>query len=192
MSARLMLLQLGATEVPVAVGAKIHRADLYGRQVKTVECGGEPLEKVVLDPEGRVFLPCDITYIATDSDGSLVDPPITISDDGEELDIKPSSFREKRELEPAGLEALARLRVDAVMPVECTLAVGFYTTKYTYHDGPVLKDAVLNVTPAGAFLLTGTAVEVPLQDRAQVYDFFEPDGRDAKPDDDDEISFEMF
>lgn len=39
-----MLLQLGETEVPVAVGAKIHRGDLYGRQVKMVECGGEPLE----------------------------------------------------------------------------------------------------------------------------------------------------
>ena len=187
-----MLLQLGATEVPVAVGAKIHRAELYGRQVKTVECGGEPLEKVVLDPEGRVFLPSDITHVATDSHGSLVDPPLTITDDGEELAVKPSSFREKRELEPAGLEALARLRVDAVMPVECTLPVGFYSTRYTYHDGPVLKEAVLNVTPSGAFLLTGTAVEVPLQDRAQVYDFFEPDACEAKPDDDDEISFQMF
>ncbi|HEX2093742.1 MAG TPA: hypothetical protein VHG28_15170 [Longimicrobiaceae bacterium] len=191
MANKLILLQIGDSEVPVAVGASIRREELYGRQTRTVEKDGLVLEKVVLDPEGNVFIPADIAHLPTDGQGSLTTPPLVQTEDGEPLPQRLSSFKEKRTLRPAGLADVARLRVDAVFPVACDLPPGFYCTEFTYRDAPVLKAAVLNVTSDGAFLLTGAFIETPLQGQADVYSFFD---EDEDPDDEDpeEISFEMF
>jgi len=188
-----ILMQLGDAEVPVTLGAAIHRQELYGRQARTVEKDGHVLYAVVLDPEGRDFLPSDIAHLQTDGHGSLTTAALVRTEDGEPLPQKPSSFKEKRTLRPAGLADLARLRVDAVFPVGCDLPPGLYCTQFAYRDAHLVKEAVLNVTSAGAFLLTGAFVEMPMQGRDDVYSFFDEE-EDPEPDegDGDEISFEMF
>ena len=194
MADKVILFQLGDSEVPVTVGATIHRQELYGRQTRTVEKGGEVLHAVVLDPEGNAYFPPDVAHLQTDGQGSLTTAALVQTEDGEPLPPKPSSFKAKRPLQPAALADLARLRVDAVYPVACGLPPGLYRTEFTYRDAPVLKSAVLNVTPDGAFLLTGFYVETPLQGPADVYAFFDED-EDVEPDDDGddgEISFMMF
>lgn len=193
MADKLILLQHGDAEISVTIGATIHRDELYGKQTKTVEKDGEPLQKVILDPEGNVFLPSDVTHLPTDGQGSLAEPALVQSEDGETLDPKPSSFKEKRPLHEAGVGDLAALRVDSIIPVQCDLPPGLYRTEFTYRDAPVLKTAVLTVTAEGSFLLVGTPVETPLQGKTDVYSFF--DAGDDEPDDDeaeDEISFVMF
>lgn len=193
MAEKSILLQHGDREVPVKLGATIHREALYGRQSKTVQKDGEPLQKVVLDAEGHVFHPSDIAYLQTDSRGSLAAPPLAQTEEGEPLEPKPSSFKVKRALQPVGVGALVRLRVDAVFPAECDLPPGLYSTEFAYRDAPILKTAVLNVTPHGAFLLTGILVETPLQGKTDIYSFFDEPEDEADDDGDDEdISFEMF
>jgi hypothetical protein len=192
MADKLILLQLGGSEVPVTIGATIRREELYGRQVRTVELDGLVLQKVVLDPEGNVFAPADIAHLPTDSQGSLTTPPLVQTEDGEPLPQQLSSFKQTRTLRPAGLADLARLRVDAVFPAACGLPPGFYCTEFTYRDAPVLKAAVLNVTSGGAFLLTGVFIDAPLQGKDDVYSFFEGDDPEEDDRDGDEISFEMF
>lgn len=193
MAEKSILLQHGDREVPVKLGATIHREALYGRQSKTVEKDGEPLQKVVLDAEGHVFHPSDVAYLPTDSRGSLAAPPLAQTEEGEPLEPKPSSFKVKRALQPVGVGALVRLRVDAVFPAECGLPPGLYSTEFAYRDAPVLKTAVLNVTPHGAFLLTGVPVETPLQGKTDIYSFFdEPEDEVDDDGDDEDISFEMF
>lgn len=191
---KLILLQLGEAEVPVTLGAAIRREELYGRQARSVEKDGQVLQTVVLDAEGNVFLPSDIAHLQVDGRGSLTAPVLVQTEDGEPLPQKPSSFKEKRALRPGTLADLARLRVDAVFPVRCDLPPGFYCTEFAYRDAHVLKEAVLNVTSEGAFLLTGTSVETPMQGRADVYCFFDQEDEDPDQDegDSDEISFEMF
>lgn len=195
MAERLMVVQFGAREVAITTAAAIHRDKLYGKQCRSVVKDGTPLEQVVLDPEGNVFLPPELAYLATDSAGSLATAPLTQTEEGELLDLKPSSYRVTRELTPAGIEVLARLRVDAVIPVKCEITPGFYTTEYSYHDAPQLKTAVLNVTADGAFLLTGTPVEAPLQGKNDVYNFFDdPESERDDSDEDglDDLTFDMF
>lgn len=188
-----MQLQLGDTEVVVLLAAAVHREELYGKQSRTVEKDGEVLEKVVLDPEGNAFLPADVTYLSTDGQGSLTGRPQVQTEHGEILPDKPSSFKEKRALRVADVADLARLRVDAVFPVRCDLPPGLYCTEFTYRDAPVLKDAVLNVTPEGAFLLTGTFVDAEFQGKGDVYRFFDDDEEEIEEEEDEgEISFAMF
>jgi hypothetical protein len=198
MPEKLILLRLDDAEVSIRIGKSIHRDELYGRQRKSVEKNGVPLRRVVLDPEGRVFLHSDLAHLPTDTDGSLTSNPLFQNEDGEGLDLKPSSFKETRDLQVAGLDSLTTLRVDTVFPVECGLPPGIYTTEFTYHDSPLLKTAVLIVRVDEAFLLTGTQVDSPLQGRTDLYSFFvSPDDDEDAPGDDerdagDEISFEMF
>lgn len=193
MPEQVILLQWRDSEVSVTAGATIHREELYGRQIKTVvERDGAVLEKVVLDPEGNIFLTPDITYLQTDGQGSLTTPARVQTEDGELLPQQPSSFKAKRTLQPADLADLVRLRVDAVLPVACDLAHGLYSTEFTYRDSHVLKAAVLNVTPERAFLLTGSYIETPMQGKTDVYSFFDEDEEPADDGDDGEISFVMF
>jgi hypothetical protein len=191
-----MPLQLGGEEVSLLLGAAIQRAELYGRQRKTVEIGGELLEKVVIDTEGHVFLPSDITHLATDGSGSLAIPPLVRTDDGAKLDLKPSSFKERRQLQPAAISDLAALKVEAVFPVRCDLQPGLYSTEFAYHGAHILKYAVLIVDEDAAFLLTGIRVDAPLQGPSDVYSFFEEeepeDEGDGEEDDDGGLSFQMF
>jgi hypothetical protein len=120
--------------------------------------------------------------------------PLVQTEDGERLEPKPSSFKEKRDLQPAKHEDLASLRVDAVFPMECDLPPGLYRTLFTYRDAPLLKDAVLVVNADAAFLLTGTPVDAALRGQADVYSFFDDAEEDRDEDDEDDdgrISFDM-
>jgi hypothetical protein len=183
MAEKIITLQLGDTELPVTLmGGVIRREQLYGKQTKTVEKDGDVLQAVVLDPEGNVFLPSDIAHLPTDGQGSLTTAAEVQTEDGQRLPPLPSSFKEARPL-----------RVDTIYAVACDLPPGLYQTEFAYRDAPVLKAAVLNVTPEGAFLLAGCLVETPLQAKGDVYSFFD-EGDDPEDDagDDDEISFEMF
>ena len=193
MADKIINLQLGETELPVTlVGGMIRREELYGKQTRTVEKDGDVLQTVVLDPEGNVFLPSDIAHLPTDGQGSLTTQAQVQAEDGQRLPPLASSFRETRPLRPAEIADLAGLRVDTVYAVVCDLPPGLYRTEFAYRDSPVLKTAVLNVTPEGAFLLAGCLVETPLQAKGDVYSFFD-EGDDPDEDgDDEEISFEMF
>jgi hypothetical protein len=198
MPEKLILLRLDDREVSIRIGRSVHRDELYGQQRKSVEKNGEPLRRVVLDPEGRVFLPSDLAHLPTDTDGSLTSDPLFQNEDGESLELKLSSFKEPRPLQVAALDSLAALRVDTVFPVECGLPPGVYTTEFTYHDSPLLRTAVLIVRVDDAFLLTGTQLDSPLQGRTDLYSFFDaPDDEEDGPGDDErdageDISFEMF
>lgn len=195
--AKTVLFQYGDDEAAVSLGAAIKRDELYGKQSRSVEKDGEPLEKVILDPEGALFLPSHFCHLQVDADGSVDDDPITETPDGEVLPTRVSSFKEKRDIRPAQIEDLARLRVTAIMPATCdSLPAGIYSTKFTYRDAPVLKDAILNITSDAAFLLVGTSIESPFQGTADVYNFFDGDGADDTEDDGDteaeDLSFAMF
>lgn len=196
MDGKAMLLRYGGTDVAVIVGTTIRRDALYGRQSRSAEKNGRPLVKVVVDPEGNIFDKSAISPLQTDSQGSLPSPALIQGEDGSILEPQPSSFKVARELREAGLTELADLRVESVMPVECTLPIGVFQTEFTYRDAPVVKTAFLNVTPAGAFLLVGTRVETPLQGPTDLCTVFDPDDdgdEDGDGDgDDDDIPFAMF
>lgn len=194
MASKTILLQLDGADLSVGIGATIHRDEIYGKQSKTVEKDGQALQKIILDPEGQIFLQSDFTHLRSDSEGSLAEPPIVQTQDGEVLEPKPSSFKEKRVLECALLSQLAKLRVESIIPAECEgLPPGVYKTEFAYRDAPLLKDAFLNVTPDGAFLLVGNSMETPLQGKADVYSFFDSDETEDDIDGEDEdLSFEMF
>lgn len=193
MAEKIINLKFGETELAVTlIGGTIRRQELYGKQIRTVEKNGHILQAVVLDPEGNVFLPSDIAHLPTDGQGSLTTEPQVHTEDGQPLPLLPSSFKGTRPLRPAGIAELAALRVDTIYAVACDLRPGLYQTEFAYRDAAVLKAAVLNVTPEGAFLLAGTWVETPLQGKGDVYSFFDEDEYPDEEQDDDEISFDMY
>ena len=192
MAEKVVQFHFGAVAVYVTIGATIHRSELYGKQVRTREKDGVALQEVLLDPEGQIFLPSAFAHLQTDSEGSLAETPLVQTVDGEMLDLKLSSFKEARPLEPATIQDLLSLRVSAVLPARCDLAPGLYKSTWTYRDSHQLKQAVLNITAAGdGFLLTGDLVESPLQGKPDVYSFFTAD-EDAEESDPDDLSMQMW
>lgn len=176
--------------VEVEIGSTIKREELYGKTRKTIEKDGVVLEKVTLSPEGEIFRPSDFTHLRMDGEGCLVETPVTQTEEGQKLEIQTSSFKTERPLKEASVSDLAALKIESVIPAITDLPVGIYATQYTFRDSPTLHSAILNVTPAGAFLLVGETLETPFQGKADTYDFFGTD--EDEEDAEDEISFDMF
>jgi len=189
MADKLLPLTFDNSPADVKVGGSIKREDLYGKQTKSVEKSGETLEKVILTPWGETFPQNAFTSQRVDSAGALSSPAKPCTEDGEEIPVHPSSFKETRPLEPATTTDLILLKVASVIPAQTSLPVGLYKTRYNFRDSADVQTAILNVTPTGAFLLVGETAQSPLLGKDETYEFFEDE---APENEENEMGFSMF
>lgn len=179
-------------EIEIGIGSSIKRDELYGKKIKQIEKDGEILQKGVLTQNGELYPAGAFGTVRVDESGSLTGKTQAIGDDGSQLPVFTSSFKEAREIKPITPADGAELCVESVMPVETGLDQGWYETKFTYRDGNKLQDAVLVVKGAESFLLTGEKKKTPMLGKGEVYEFFDGDDDLADKEEDENIDFNMF
>jgi hypothetical protein len=198
MAEKIIKVEFGGNPVPLETGATIKREDLYGKQKKSVEQDGAPLEKVILTPEGEIYSPEFFTLQKIDSDGAIEGPTTICGEDGLALPLQASSYKEARAIKEIGAEEAVLLKTSSVIPIqtpvaELPLAPGFYKTTYNFRDSYETSDAVINVTPEGGYILIGEFSKPPMAAKEETYAFFEEEAAGgAGTEDDEEMSFGMF
>lgn len=178
-------------EVTLEIEASIKREELYGKKVKQIEKDSEILQKGVLTQDGHLFPAKVFSTVRVDDEGTITEPTQQVTEDGSQLTVYTSSFKEAREITKCSDKEAAELCVDSVMPVKTSLDPGTYSTKFTYRDGTNLQDAVLIVKEKDAFLLTGEKKNTPMLGKGEVYEFFD-EGDSELQSEDEEMDFTMF
>lgn len=181
-------------EIEVGVESTIKREELYGKQSKSIEKDGIPLEKGILTPSGQLFPASAFGTVRVDEDGALTNSPIPQTEDGKQAPIFISSFKEARPLKKIEPAEVVDLSVESVIPInQQDLEEGYYGTEYTYRDSTKLQDAVLVVKGAGdkkeSYLMVGDRKETPMLGKLETYNFFEDEGDEPE---EEEVDFNMF
>ena len=175
----------------VELGRKVSKDDLYGKVKRVVEKDGQPLNRVLLGPDGSLLPRKALSSIRLDPDGTPVEPEEVIHD-GSPVKILPSSFEESAPLDELPITALAGFCVSDVYPLEdCELPVGLYSTWFAYRKGPERKEALVLVQEDVAFLLAGHRKNSPMVGLGVVYDFFDAASTEDDTEEDDDLDFAM-
>lgn len=190
MQEKTITLRYKNSPVEIKTEAAIKPETLYGKQKKSVEIQGVPLEKVLVTPWGEIFTPDQFTNDRLDEEGSLASPPLPCHpDDRSEMPVLPSSYKTTRLLEDAAEEDLLNLKVRSVIPISTTLPRGLYKTQYNYRDSATLETAIVNVTNKDAFLLVGDTCQAPFLKKEETYSFFNEEENENP---EEEMSFSLF
>ncbi len=180
----------GSGDAPLSfvIGAKVDKKGLYGYAKRIYEKDGKVLSKGVLLADGRLLPSKALSWVKVDPQGSPVDP-VTITVDGAEAEIKPSSFDQDNTLDPVPLSRLAEFQVNDVYPLSGEgLADGLYRTEFNYRKSHQPKDALLLVQQGQVFLLVGALKRSTFVDLSVAYDFFDAE---SESDDGDDFDFSM-
>lgn len=178
----------GDTPLSFAIGAKVDKKALYGYAKRIYEKDGKTLSKGVLLADGRLLPSKALSWVKVDPQGSPVEP-VTITVDGAEAEIKPSSFDQDNTLQPVPLSRLAEFQVSDVYPLSGEgLADGLYRTEFNYRKSHQPKDALLLAQQGQVFLLVGALKRSTFVDLSVAYDFFDAE---SETDDGDDFDFSM-
>lgn len=186
--ARSLQFRHGEAVIAFEVGAKVDKKALYGYAKRIAEKDGKALSRGLLMADGRLLPTSAVSYVRVDPLGSPVEPVVQ-QQEGQPVELKPSSFDVELPLEPVSMARLAEFQVSDVYPLAGEgLAAGLYRTEFNFRKSPQAKDALLLVRGAEAFLLVGVARRSTFLELSVAYDFFDAA---AEAEDADELDFSM-
>jgi hypothetical protein len=173
----------GESRIALGLEGKVAKEDLYGDVIHLVEREGRKLEKGWLLPDGRLLRRAQISSVATDPEGTPIEPLTVSTDEGLAATLHESSFDTERTLRAVPLSRLAGFNTaDAyALTHDSALAPGLYETVFNYRKSYQPREALVLVKPnQEAWLLTGTYKRTTFVGRTLAYEFF-----DAAPDETD-------
>ncbi len=174
---------------------QVKRADVYGSTAKVVtDNDGTELATGVLTQEGVLLSKANFVGLSVDEKGSFEGKASYICD-GETVAPIPASFKESREIEKIGDDALDEFAVESVYPinVETDLEPGLYSTTFSYVQSVDPKDCLIMISKDGpGFLLAGSKLAFSPAGKSVVYSLFDNEADDADEEEGDFDFGDMF
>lgn len=191
---REVALSLNGEELVCELGSAIRREELYGKSRKLVlDDNDELLAAGYLTRDGRLLASDDYSMIYLDDAGSF-SGKMRYEKGGEEVESRPSSFKETREMTPMEPSELQRFSVASVYPITppAGLGAGLYQTEFNYTAAVEAHPAIVLVNASGpSFLLVGSWLDFAFLGKAVSYDLFDSEAEDDAEDSGD-FGFDMF